>query len=88
MAVKYAFGFAVVAAGFFVYAASGNYAVNGRVSSWFMVGGYGLYSLGELLVSGLGLLGMRERAERLGGELQLHSEPGQGTEVAVTVPLA
>ncbi|CAH2777947.1 MAG: Di-tripeptide/cation symporter [uncultured Paraburkholderia sp.] len=42
VAVKYAFGFAVVAAGFFVYAASGNYAVNGRVSSWFMVGGYGL----------------------------------------------
>ena len=34
-----------------------------------------------------GLLGMRERAERLGGELQLHSEPGQGTEVEVTVPL-
>jgi signal transduction histidine kinase len=34
-----------------------------------------------------GLLGMRERAERLGGKLQLHSEPGQGTEVAVTVPL-
>ncbi|MDE1005275.1 MAG: oligopeptide:H+ symporter [Paraburkholderia fungorum] len=55
VAVKYACGFAVVAAGFFVYAASGSYAVNGRVSSWFMVGGYGLYSLGELLVSGLGL---------------------------------
>ncbi len=35
-----------------------------------------------------GLLGMRERAERLGGELQLHSELGQGTEVAVTVPLS
>lgn len=35
-----------------------------------------------------GLLGMRERAERLGGELRLHSEPGQGTEVAVTVPLS
>ena len=35
-----------------------------------------------------GLLGMRERAERLGGELQLHSEPGQGTEVAVTVPIS
>jgi signal transduction histidine kinase/ligand-binding sensor domain-containing protein len=34
-----------------------------------------------------GLLGMRERAERLGGELQLHSEPGHGTEVEVTVPL-
>ena len=35
-----------------------------------------------------GLLGMRERAERLGGELQLHSEPGHGTEVEVTVPLS
>ncbi|HKT93040.1 MAG TPA: oligopeptide:H+ symporter [Paraburkholderia sp.] len=55
VAVKYALGFAVVAAGFFVFAASGRYAVDGRVSSWFMVAGYGLYSLGELLVSGLGL---------------------------------
>ncbi len=34
-----------------------------------------------------GLLGMRERAERLGGELHLASHPGQGTEVAVEVPL-
>jgi len=34
-----------------------------------------------------GLLGMRERAERLGGELQLHSAPGHGTEVEVKVPL-
>jgi signal transduction histidine kinase len=31
---------------------------------------------------------MRERAERLGGELRLHSELGHGTEVAVTVPLS
>jgi len=30
---------------------------------------------------------MRERAERLGGELQLHSAPGHGTEVEVKVPL-
>src|SRR5260370_465210 len=35
-----------------------------------------------------GLLGMRERAERLGGDLQLRSEPGEGTEVEVTVPLS
>jgi signal transduction histidine kinase/ligand-binding sensor domain-containing protein len=35
-----------------------------------------------------GLLGMRERAERLGGELQLRSQPGRGTEVHVTVPLS
>jgi signal transduction histidine kinase len=35
-----------------------------------------------------GLLGMRERAERLGGALNLHSRPGDGTQVEVTVPLA
>ena len=34
-----------------------------------------------------GLIGMRERAERLGGELSLDSEPGKGTQVEVTVPL-
>jgi signal transduction histidine kinase len=34
-----------------------------------------------------GLIGMRERAERLGGELMLASEPGKGTEVEVRVPL-
>jgi signal transduction histidine kinase len=34
-----------------------------------------------------GLLGMRERAQRLGGELRLASHPGEGTEVEVTVPL-
>ncbi|SAL44482.1 amino acid/peptide transporter [Caballeronia concitans] len=55
VAGKYALGFVVVAVGFFVFGLSGRYAVDGRVSSWFMVAGYGLYSLGELLVSGLGL---------------------------------
>jgi signal transduction histidine kinase/ligand-binding sensor domain-containing protein len=35
-----------------------------------------------------GLIGMRERAERLGGEMRLKSHPGEGTEVEVTVPLA
>ncbi|MBZ5576650.1 MAG: hypothetical protein LAP40_08850 [Acidobacteriia bacterium] len=34
-----------------------------------------------------GLIGMRERAERLGGELHLASHPGEGTKVEVTVPL-
>ena len=34
-----------------------------------------------------GLIGMRERAERLGGELKLASHPGEGTEVEVTAPL-
>jgi len=34
-----------------------------------------------------GLIGMRERAERLGGELRLTSQPGEGTEVEVSVPV-
>jgi signal transduction histidine kinase len=34
-----------------------------------------------------GLIGMRERAERLGGELRLASHPGEGTEVEISVPL-
>src|SRR5215471_2698950 len=55
VAAKFALGFVVVAVGFFVFGISGGTAVNGRVSSWYMVWGYGFYSLGELLVSGLGL---------------------------------
>ncbi len=37
---------------------------------------------------GYGLLGMRERAERLGGELAVESEPGRGTTVAIALPIA
>jgi proton-dependent oligopeptide transporter, POT family len=55
VAVKFAWGFAAVAAGFFTYGIGGIWAVDGRASSWVMVWGYGLYSLGEVLVSGLGL---------------------------------
>jgi signal transduction histidine kinase/ligand-binding sensor domain-containing protein len=33
-----------------------------------------------------GLEGMRERAERLGGELEVWSEPGAGTEVELRIP--
>ena len=36
---------------------------------------------------GLGLLGMRERVELFGGTLELDSAPGQGTRIAVTVPI-
>ncbi len=35
----------------------------------------------------LGLVGIRERAARLGGRLTLHSREGEGTEVLVEVPL-
>ncbi len=36
---------------------------------------------------GLGLLGMRERAAMLGGQLEIVSAPGQGTRLTITVPL-
>ncbi|HUA57418.1 MAG TPA: histidine kinase [Verrucomicrobiae bacterium] len=36
---------------------------------------------------GLGLIGMQERAESLGGNLTIHSEPGQGTAIQVALPL-
>ncbi|MFQ5883090.1 MAG: ATP-binding protein [Candidatus Methylomirabilales bacterium] len=36
---------------------------------------------------GLGLIGMRERVEALGGEMNIVSAPGKGTELSVTVPL-
>ncbi len=55
IAAKFALGFSVVAVGFFIYGVSGQFAVNGMTSSWIMIWGYGFYSLGELLVSGLGL---------------------------------
>jgi len=55
VAFKFALGFAAVALGFFMYGFGALNAVDGQVSSWTMIWGYGLYSLGELLVSGLGL---------------------------------
>ncbi|HXH27864.1 MAG TPA: oligopeptide:H+ symporter [Candidatus Polarisedimenticolia bacterium] len=56
IAGKFVLGFATVAAGFFIYGSAGHFAAaDGRVSSWLMVWGYGAISLGELLVSGLGL---------------------------------
>jgi POT family proton-dependent oligopeptide transporter len=68
VAVKFAWGFAAVALGFFMYGVGARSAVNGQVSSWIMVWGYGLYSLGELLVSGLGLAMIaRYVPERMGG---------------------
>ena len=36
---------------------------------------------------GLGLLGMRERLELIGGELEISSEPGSGTSLHIHVPL-
>ncbi len=36
--------------------------------------------------AGLGLLGMRERAERLEGSVSIESSPGEGTTIAVSMP--
>ncbi|MGE5466452.1 MAG: ATP-binding protein [Ignavibacteria bacterium] len=38
-------------------------------------------------IAGFGLIGMRERAESLGGHVTIMSRPGNGTTVQVTVPL-
>ncbi len=43
---------------------------------------------GDGLKGGFGLSGMRERAELVGGELELMPAPGKGTTVRLTVPLA
>lgn len=36
---------------------------------------------------GLGLIGMRERLNAVGGQFDIHSAPGRGTEIQIAVPL-
>jgi len=36
---------------------------------------------------GIGIIGMRERVHALGGSIRVHSRPGEGTLVAITLPL-
>jgi signal transduction histidine kinase len=36
---------------------------------------------------GFGLLGMRERISNLEGELNIYSQPGEGTHMSVVIPL-
>jgi signal transduction histidine kinase len=50
--------------------------------------GAGLGPRGDGLEGGFGMSGMRERAELVGGELEMGPAPGGGTEVRLTVPLA
>ncbi|MGI6186815.1 MAG: sensor histidine kinase, partial [Brevibacillus sp.] len=38
--------------------------------------------------TGLGLFGMKERAQLLGGTVDIRSAPGEGTTVIVRIPLA
>ncbi|HEU4844841.1 MAG TPA: oligopeptide:H+ symporter [Burkholderiaceae bacterium] len=68
IAGKFALGFSIVAIGFFIYGIAGQFAVDGKASAWVMIAGYGFYSLGELLVGGLGLAVMaRYVPARMGG---------------------
>ena len=55
MAGKFLIGFACVAGGFLVWWLACRTADQALVSPWVMVWGYGLLSLGELMISGLGL---------------------------------
>src|SRR6185437_3844601 len=38
-------------------------------------------------MSGFGLIGMRERAEVIGARLEVESEPGEGTEIRLVIPV-
>ena len=51
--------------------------------------GFGMQPGMEHLATGgqLGIIGMHERADLLGGELTIHSIPGKGTTVIVAIPM-
>jgi len=38
-------------------------------------------------LGGLGLVSMRERVQKLGGQFAIHSTPGQGTTICVQIPV-
>jgi signal transduction histidine kinase len=42
---------------------------------------------GAEFTGGTGLLGIKDRVEALGGHIDLHSPPGAGTDLRVTLPL-
>ena len=46
------------------------------------------FAVGQVREHALGLVGMRERAQLLGGRVQVESSPGRGTTVLVELPLA
>lgn len=50
--------------------------------------GRGISDIEKLSPQSLGLLGMRERAHLAGGEIEIESAEGEGTEITVRVPLS
>ena len=61
----------------------------GKISLRIVDNGRGFREQHAFSIAGghFGLIGMRERAERLGGKLLLFSQPGEGTRIEVTVPM-
>ena len=49
--------------------------------------GFDAEATNDVAPSSLGLIGMRERAQLVGGVLVVRSRPGEGTQLSVTVPL-
>ena len=49
--------------------------------------GRGLEDAAEICGSHFGLQGIRERVNKLGGRLDIHGRPGEGTRIVVTVPI-
>jgi signal transduction histidine kinase len=43
---------------------------------------------GADFTNGSGLVGLRDRTEALGGQISLHSPPGAGTVLEITLPLS
>ena len=61
---------------------------DGRICLLIEDGGVGFdLKSARSVANGVGLLGMRERAEMLGGELTVQSRPGNGTRVSATLPI-
>ncbi|CAH9018879.1 peptide MFS transporter [Candidatus Nitrosacidococcus sp. I8] len=69
IATKFIIGFIAMAASFFVYSIAVHFSnTEGRISSWFIVWGYGFGALSELLISGLGLAVIaRYTPDQIGG---------------------
>ncbi len=44
------------------------------------------FDIEQNITSGFGLIGMKERTQRMGAELQIYSVPGVGTQILVTLP--
>jgi PAS domain S-box-containing protein len=50
--------------------------------------GKGMSNDGQPTRKSFGLIGMRERATMLGGEMKIRSEPGAGTSIEIVIPLS